>query len=202
MSLPVEEMAIAGETMVGRDLTPPNDALIITPSYVGMAKLLQLHAAAGTLAEYSPAVLACPEAARGLEQALIEAMVGCLGMEAFREDRSALRQHEKIMRRFYGAIEAYPNQALYIPELCRQIGTSQRTLRTCCQEQLGISAKRYLLLRRMRLVRRALSESSPANETVTQIAMRHGFWQLGRFAGEYEAVFGELPSATLTRPCT
>ena len=57
--------------------------------------------------------------------------------------------------------------------------------------------KRYLLLRRMHLVRRALRESSPAKATITEIATRFGFWQFGRLAVEYKALFGEAPSATL-----
>ena len=125
-----------------------------------MARLQRLHAAAGVLAEEAPAVLAHPEAARGLEQALIEAMVSCLGLGEVREDRSALRQHEKIMRRFHTAVEETVDQPLYIPELCKAIGVSERLLRTCCQEQLGIGAKRYLFLRRMHLVRQGLAESA------------------------------------------
>lgn len=60
--------------------------------------------------------------------------------------------------------------------------------------------KHYLLLRRMHMVRRTLRAASPKTATVTEIATRYGFWQFGRLAVEYKALFGEAPSATLARP--
>jgi AraC-like DNA-binding protein len=200
MSLPLEEMTVIGAAVAGCDLTPPKDALAVKPLPMALARLRQLHEAAGHLAEYAPAVIAQPEAARGLEQALIEAMVGCLGSGEVHEDRAALRKHAAIMRRFYTAIEGHLDDPLYIPELCTEIGVSERTLRVCCQEQLGMSPKRYLLLRRLHLARRTLRESGPTGTTVTATATRYGFWQLGRFAGEYKTLFGESPSAMLARP--
>jgi AraC-like DNA-binding protein len=197
MSLPVADMVDFGAAIAGCDLTPPPDALVITPQPSAMAKLQRLHAAAGQIAEDAPEIIAHPEAARGLEQALIEALVGCLGEGQVGEDRSALRHHAMIMRRFRRAVEANPDQPLYIPELCKSIGVSDRTLRVCCQEQLGMSPKRYLLSRRMHLARQALRVSAPTVTTVTEIATQYGFWQFGRFAGEYKSIFGELPSATL-----
>jgi transcriptional regulator GlxA family with amidase domain len=199
MSLPVEEMAFLGARIAGCDLTPPKQALTLTPAPKAMARLQRLHAAAGRLAEDAPEIIAQPEAARGLEQALVEALVACLGEGANDQDRLAQRHHSLIMRRFRRAVEENPDQPLYIPELCAAIGVSDRSLRVCCQEQPGMSPKRYLLLRRMHLARRALRDSSPGVTTVTEIATQFGFWQFGRFAGEYRALFGEAPSITLHR---
>jgi transcriptional regulator GlxA family with amidase domain len=60
-----------------------------------------------------------------------------------------------------------------------------------------MSPHRYLALRRMNLVRRALMMADPARTTVTQIATDHGFWELGRFSVAYRRLFGEAPSVTL-----
>jgi AraC-like DNA-binding protein len=69
----------------------------------------------------------------------------------------------------------------------------------CCHEYLGMGPKRYLLLRRMNLARQALRQAAPDATSVTDIATRYGFWQLGRFAVEYQSLFGELPSVTFRR---
>ena len=200
MSLPVADMASVGATIAGCDLTPLKDPLTVTPVPHALARLHRLHAAAGRLAEDSPEIIAHPEAARGLEQALIEALACCLGEGTAREDSSAQRRHSLIMRRFRTAVEEDPEQPLYIPELCKSIGVSDRTLRVCCHEQLGMSPERYLLLRRMNLARQALRDGPSGTTTVTEIATQFGFWQFGRFAGEYRSLFGEAPSATLYRP--
>jgi AraC-like DNA-binding protein len=47
-------------------------------------------------------------------------------------------------------------------------------------------------------VRSALA-CAAADETVGDVAMRHGFTHLGRFSVEYRRRFGEAPSATLAR---
>jgi len=56
---------------------------------------------------------------------------------------------------------------------------------------------RYLRLQRLARVRAALRHADPATANVSDIARRHGFLQLGRFATQYRAVFGEVPSTTL-----
>ena len=89
MSLPVAEMVSVGAAMAGCDLAPPRDTLIVTPLPHAVAKLQRLHAAAGHLAETVPEIIANPNAAYGLEQAFIEAMVGCLRSSEAREDSAS-----------------------------------------------------------------------------------------------------------------
>jgi AraC-like DNA-binding protein len=198
MSLPLDEL-VSLEAVVGCDLTQPRDLLSVSPPPDALAKVRRLHEAAGYLAEDAPAVLAHPEGARGLEQALTEAAIDCLDSGEAHEDRAALRQHAAIMRRFDRVIEQHLDHSIYITDLCKEVGASLRTLNVCCREHLGMSPKRYLLLRRMNLFRRALSESTAHKTTVTELATGFGFWQFGRLAVEYKAMFGESPSATLAR---
>ena len=200
MSVPVEDIASVGEAMAGFDLGTPRDTVPIAPPAAAMARLQRLHAAAGDLAENAPELIANADAARGLEQALIEAMIGALGHREDRQNGAAHGQHAIVMRRFRRIVEENPEQPLYIPEICKAIRVPSRTLSMVCQEHLGMGPKRYLVLRHLHLARRALRDSAPGTTTVTDIATRFGFWQLGRFSIEYQALFGESPSATLRRP--
>jgi AraC-like DNA-binding protein len=200
MSLPIEDLANAGAIMIGCDLDPPANPLTFRPAPQALARLRALHAAAGKLAERNPEIIVNSDAARGLEQTLIEALVGCLAHRLEDKSSSAERRHAAVMRRFWRVVDENAGQPLYIPEICNAVQVSERTLRACCQEHLGMPPKRYLLLRRMALARRSLCEAAGGVMSVTQIAMRYGFWDLGRFAAEYKALFGESPSATLRGP--
>jgi AraC-like DNA-binding protein len=200
MSLTEQDMNAAGTAIAGRDLVASGGPLFFDPPPSAIARLRRLHAAAGYLAENTPEIIANDEAARGLEQALIEAMVAALGTDGVAEDLSARRRHEKIMRRVHAMIEENPEESVYLADLCAAAGVSERTLRACCYDSLGMGPKQYLLRRRMTLARRALHHGDAAETTVTEIATRYGFWQFGRFSVEYKAQFGEMPSATLRRP--
>jgi len=110
------------------------------------------------------------------------------------------RRHDTIVARFEEFLEANPDTPLYLTEICAAIGVAERTLRVACEEHLGMGPIRYLSLRRMHLVRRALLRADPSTATVTRLATDHGFWELGRFSVTYRSLFGETPSETLRRP--
>jgi transcriptional regulator GlxA family with amidase domain len=112
---------------------------------------------------------------------------------------SRARHHAAIISKFEEFIEANCVDPIYLSEICVATGVSEKALRRCCHEHLGMGPVRYLWLRRMNLVRSALLRADPATATVTGIATDHGFWELGRFSVEYRTLFGESPSASLRR---
>jgi AraC-like DNA-binding protein len=111
----------------------------------------------------------------------------------------AATRHSRVIARFEELLEANRDWPLHLAEICTATGVSDRTLRICCHEHLGMGPIRYMWLRRMHLVRRALVSADRATATVTEIATYFGFCELGRFSAEYRGLFGELPSASLRR---
>ena len=200
MSLTPEDLIAASEAIIGRPVTPPSFPRLISPSAPVASRLLQLHEAAGHLAKTAPDILAKPEVARAIEEGLVQAMILCLSEGRSDDVRNVHRHRATVMRRLEEVLISAPDRPLYMPELCAAVGASYTTLRDCCQKFLGTSPKRYLWLRRMHLVRRALRNAHAEKTSVTEIATDYGFWELGRFAGAYRSLFGEAPSTALRRP--
>ncbi|HJZ81550.1 MAG TPA: helix-turn-helix domain-containing protein [Pyrinomonadaceae bacterium] len=95
-------------------------------------------------------------------------------------------------------LRGHLSEPVQLEQLARVAGVRPRTLETHFKMFLGTTP--LGLARRMRLARaRRELLRSRAKTTVTDVALANGFSQLGRFAAQYREVFGELPSATLSR---
>src|SRR5277367_3718428 len=200
MSLTILAFDAACKAITGREFSGSPLKHLVRPNATLMSRLLKLHEIAGQTATTVPEVLEMPEAARSLEQQLIHILVRCLTDGVSVQMTCGNRRHDMIVAKFEEYLEANPNVPLYLPEICAAIGAGERTLRVACQEHLGMGPIRYLALRRMNLVRRALLRAASSTTTVTRIATDHGFWELGRFSVNYRVMFGETPSVTLQRP--
>jgi AraC family transcriptional regulator, ethanolamine operon transcriptional activator len=77
---------------------------------------------------------------------------------------------------------------------------SARTLQYAFECICGMPPVQYFKRHRLSLARRALRRSEPSAGAVKTAALDAGFLHLGRFSAEYQAMFGEKPSETLTRP--
>ena len=198
MSLTTRALDAACKAIAGREFSGSPLERLVRPNAALMSRLLKLHEMVGQIATTIPEVLEVPEAARSLEQQLIHTLARCL-TDGVSVRMTGGGRYDTIVAKFEEYLEANPNKPLYLPEICAAIGAGERTLRMACEEHLGMGPIRYLALRRMNLVRRALLRADSSTTTVTRIATDHGFWELGRFSVNYHAMFGETPSATLHR---
>jgi AraC family transcriptional regulator, ethanolamine operon transcriptional activator len=74
------------------------------------------------------------------------------------------------------------DEYLLVEQLATAAGVSERTLQTAFQEYFGVGPVRYLKLRTLHQVRRALKNADPSMTTVSEIATQFGVWELGRLA--------------------
>lgn len=105
-----------------------------------------------------------------------------------------------LRRKIVEGVEAYFRahivQPVALQPLCEIMGVSQCTLRNAFYDVHGMSPKRYMLRMRLDGAHEALRHGEQ-HATVTEVATRYGFFELGRFAQRYKVVFGERPSDTL-----
>jgi transcriptional regulator GlxA family with amidase domain len=78
-------------------------------------------------------------------------------------------------------------------------GVSLRTLYHGFHTCHGVAPMTWLKQRRLSKVHDELRLADPGAVNVTEVATRWGFFHLGRFAADYRARFGLLPSQTLRR---
>jgi transcriptional regulator GlxA family with amidase domain len=199
MSISAEDVAdasiaVQGHAILGNDICSRR----IPPQHIARAKQLLAELRAVATAPHPFGNKAA--VAESLEQHLLESFLQCFGTIERGNDSAAKRRHAKIIQKFQQLIERHAGEPLYIPQICKRIGVTERTLRACFLEQVGVNPKRFLFLRRMSLTRQALRRAEAGTSTVTDIATTYGFWELGRFSVQYKEIFGESPSTTLRRP--
>jgi AraC-like DNA-binding protein len=99
--------------------------------------------------------------------------------------------------------EAFMEENLACPigicDVVASAGVSMRTLYHGFRSRHGVAPMTWLKRRRLARVHDELLRADPAQANVTDVATRWGFFHLGRFASDYRARFGELPSRTLGR---
>jgi AraC family ethanolamine operon transcriptional activator len=197
--LPAAELVRYGSALTGAIFAVPSAArwLLLRPAM--RRHLRHLHAAAIAAVESRSNAFIGAEAAHGLEQQLIEALVESLLKGSSLEVTATTRRHQDLAVRFEALLETQPERYLRLAEICAALGVSAQILRLCCHEQLGMAPTEYVRRRRMQLVYRALRNGDPDAASISAVARRYGFRGLGRFAANYRALFGELPSATLRR---
>jgi hypothetical protein len=129
------------------------------PAQLGVWLMSAIDAATRSVVA-TPGIVTSPLAAAALEQALLRPMITCLFHGEAIKQGTPCDQRAAVVKRFEEAVEANLDGVVTIPNPCRSIGVSERTLRAFRQEQLAVSPIRFTMLRR-HLVRRTLILSAP-----------------------------------------
>ncbi len=162
-------------------------------------RLRRLHAAAIRAAEVRPETIVSAESAHGMEQQLLHAIVECLSTQPRYVQKDADHRDQELAARFEDLLQTRGG-APRMDRILSALGVSDRHLRKCCADDLGMSPASYIQLRALHRVREILRDGDPGLMTVSQVARLNGFSAPGLFAAKYRALFGELPSVTLRRP--
>lgn len=143
-----------------------------------------------------PGSVASGEAAHRLGQEFPVELLRAIAPPQPARSGSARRQ---VARRGEAYLRENLHHPLALSDLCREVGSNERTLREGFQELYGLSPISYLKALRLRTARARL-RSAGSDVRISDIALDCGFKHLGRFSVSYRRIFGETPSETRRRP--
>jgi methylphosphotriester-DNA--protein-cysteine methyltransferase len=136
---------------------------------------------------------------------LLEALLAALGATTdFKPPRrdDTRRAQSRIVKDSEVYALAHMGDRLYVTDLCKAAGVSERSLEYAFKAIMGMTPVAYLTRVRLHRVRQALLAASPGSTTVSVEALNGGFWHFGEFSRAYRDCFDELPSETLRRTAT
>jgi len=133
-----------------------------------------------------------------LLETLLAALNQASDLELTRSDRTR-QAHSLIVKIAEDYTLSRIEDRLYVTDLCRVAGVSERTLELAFKDVMGLTPVAYLIRVRLHRVRQALLAATHGSSTVSAEALNWGFWHFGEFSHAYKDCFGELPSDTLRR---
>ena len=116
--------------------------------------------------------------------------------DAFRA-RATQADYSVLVRKTRELLAERQDRVHTVNQICDRLCISRRTLHRAFIDVVGISPRTFL--RHWRLTRARADILEYRCDSVTENAFRWGFFDVGRFAGYYKALFGEFPSETLAR---
>ncbi|WP_409060610.1 AraC family transcriptional regulator [Streptomyces sp. SYP-A7185] len=147
----------------------------------------------GQTSLYTSPLLSAP-----LQEALLNGLL--LAVEhPYRAELTAPAQQLRPapVKRAMDAVKQRPEYPFTPAGLAAEARVGVRWLQEAFRRYVGMSPMAYVRDVRLVRVRDELRAAGPGEVSVSEVAHRWGFGHLGRFAEQYHARFGELPSQTL-----
>lgn len=193
-------LARHGTAVLQRPVLTACEGAVLRVSPRESAEFARLHARAVEFVEKRPGRAAFPEVAQALEQDLLYALLCCFRNGQYEPPSPARSFHTAVVNRLAAMLAAEPHRRLAVADLCAAIKISDRMLGACCRAVLGMGPVSYMRLYRLNRARAAIIDAGSGAARIADLARKFGFGDAGRFAAAYRRAFGELPSATMSRP--
>jgi AraC-like DNA-binding protein len=168
----------------------PGDVLVIPPGEA-VARLREIVSQLS-----DPDARVSPEAADFWRRAIIDVVTATVMHQQPPGTTETIPSATRLIRNAEHYIETAGSRPVHISEICAECGVSRRSLHRAFTEVLGIGPVTFLQRKRLCGIHSALRHADPATTTIAEIALQHGFLNLGRFSGYYRALFDEYPSET------
>jgi AraC family ethanolamine operon transcriptional activator len=162
---------------------------------IGMAATQQLPRIISRLAGQQTAL--SDSVADFWKRSIIDAVTGTIVQSLPPDSRGLLPSATQLVGKVDDYLEAAGVRPVHVSEICAHLNVSRRTLHRAFYDVLGLGPITYLRHKRLCAIHSVLRDSNPATSTVAQVAIQHGFIELGRFSHYYHSLFGEYPSETL-----
>src|SRR5262245_13054302 len=173
ISLPHTQLASYSKVLTGAHLSVPQVGQAIRPPAAALAHLVKLHSSACRLAETKPDIIAHEEVERAMEQELMHALINCLTLENACSKRQVRRDEADILLRFEDALtDDDVGRRPSTSELAAAVGVSERSLRVCCAQLLGLSPSRYFHLRQRQRTRDPQRRAGVAMDVAAKLVQR------------------------------
>lgn len=196
LSIDIEELARLSGSLIGSDVLWTNGQ-IRAPREVRAAAATALEEL--TKVAFQPAVAQDVSRLEMLKRSLLYPYLLVAAHGSSERNGLAFEANASIVRRAEAWMDKEPPTRLHVIDLCLALGHSLRTVQRAFHETLGVGPAHYLAFYQLSKVRQILMTCDPMIERVSHVALDHGFWELGRFAGLYRKTYGEKPSETLRR---
>lgn len=154
-------------------------------------------------AHHGNAPLADPVVRSNLEDELIGAFFDAVRSALVSSEARPVLSDRRSLRGIESAREFIVSRigdGVRVGDVAAASGLSERGLEKLFRRMVGTSPHAYQKRLRLCGANIDLAREDAQSGMVKRIALKWGFWHLGRFARDYEALFGETPSETLAGP--
>jgi AraC-like DNA-binding protein len=178
-------------------LKPLDDCSLSLTTTAGTNLVHKLTHACGAINRNSTA-LDSELNSKELEDELITALLIAMEESQYDTERQTTSRTEKVQ---IANAEDYLFSNLTNPvsraELAEVAGVSIRSLSRAFMRRHGVGPMKFLKQRRIEAVRMELINAQYENTKVSDVALRYGFTELGKFSLLYKSIYNEKPSETL-----